>query len=129
MTGTRVANHPHFLDGGGEMGARIRGFDWRASTLGEPAGWPAALRTAVRILLTTNHPVFLFWGADLICFYNDAYSRSLGAEKHPSILGARGRVAWDEIWPIIGPQIEQVMGGGGATWHEDHLVPITRHGR
>ncbi len=45
------------------------------------------------------------------------------------MLGARGRVAWDEIWPIIGPQIEQVMGGGGATWHENHLVPITRHGR
>ena len=40
-----------------------------------------------------------------------------------------GRIAWDEIWPIIGPQIEQVMGGGGATWHENHLVPITRHGR
>jgi PAS domain S-box-containing protein len=124
-----VANHPHFIDGGGEMGARIRGFDWSATALGDPAGWPAPLRTAVRILLTTNHPVFLFWGPDLICFYNDAYSRSLGAEKHPSMLGARGRVAWDEIWPIIGPQIEQVIGGGGATWHENHLVPITRHGR
>ncbi len=30
---------------------------------------------------------------------------------------------------IIGPQIEQVMGGGGATWHESQLVPVTRHGR
>ena len=36
---------------------------------------------------------------------------------------------WDEIWPIIGPQIEQVMSGRGATWHVDQLVPITRHGR
>ena len=33
-----------------------------------------------------------------------------------------------EIWEVIGPQIEQVMGGGEATWHEDHLVPITRDG-
>ncbi len=118
-----------FLDGGGEMGARIRAFDWTASPLGTPSGWPAPLRTAVRILLTTNHPVFLFWGADLICFYNDAYRRSLGPEKHPAMLGARGRIAWDEIWPIIGPQIEQVVSGGGATWHENHLIPITRHGR
>ena len=30
---------------------------------------------------------------------------------------------------IIGPQIEQVMSGGGATWHENQLVPVTRHGR
>ena len=36
---------------------------------------------------------------------------------------------WAEIWPIIGPQIEQVMRGDGATWHENQLVPITRHGR
>ena len=34
----------------------------------------------------------------------------------------------DEIWDIIGPQIEYVMGGKGATWHEDQLVPVTRHG-
>lgn len=28
-----------------------------------------------------------------------------------------------------GIQIEQVRTGGGATWHEDQLVPITRNGR
>jgi len=40
-----------------------------------------------------------------------------------------GRTAWPEIWAIIGPQIEQVMSGGGATWHENQLVPIIRHGK
>ena len=29
---------------------------------------------------------------------------------------------------IIGPQIEQVMRDEGATWHENQLVPIIRHG-
>jgi PAS domain S-box-containing protein len=38
-------------------------------------------------------------------------------------------VVWEEIWDIIGPQIEQVMSGGGATWAENALVPITRNGR
>ena len=33
---------------------------------------------------------------------------------------------WAEIWPVIGSQIEQVMAGRGATWQENHLVPITR---
>ena len=72
--------------------------------------------------------MFIFWGADLTCFYNDAYSRSLGPEKHPRILGMPGREAWPEIWHIIGPQIDQVMRGDEATWHENALVPIFRHG-
>jgi PAS domain S-box-containing protein len=87
------------------------------------------LRTAVRILLNTNHPMFIWWGAELIQFYNDAYRQTMGPERHPSALGQGGRQCWAEIWPIIGPQIEQVMSGGGATWHENQLVPVTRHGR
>jgi signal transduction histidine kinase/ActR/RegA family two-component response regulator len=125
---TPTDEKPDFLAGGGAMGERIRAYPWASTALGEPHHWPQGLRTAVRVLLTTQHPVFIFWGPDHICLYNDAYSRSLGAEKHPSILGAQGRNSWVEIWPIIGPQIEQVMRGEGATWHENQLVPIIRHG-
>lgn len=117
-----------FLAGGGEMGERIRAFDWTRSPLGAPHTWPASLRTALRILLTTNHPVFIFWGPSHSCFYNDAYSRSLGPEQHPGILGLDGLQAWHAIWPIIGPQIEMVMRGDGSTWHENQLIPITRFG-
>jgi two-component sensor histidine kinase len=73
--------------------------------------------------------MFIWWGPELIQFYNDAYRETMGPERHPSALGARGRECWDEIWDIIGPQIEYVMAGKGATWHEDQLVPVTRHGR
>ena len=118
-----------FLAGGGEMGALARAYDWSASPLGRPESWPQSLRTAVRILLNTNHPMFIWWGEDLIQFYNDAYRQTMGPERHPSALGQRGRECWAEIWDVIGPQIEQVMSGGGATWHENQLVPVTRHGR
>lgn len=30
---------------------------------------------------------------------------------------------------VIGPQIDHVMRGGGATWGENQLIPITRNGR
>ena len=110
------------------MGERIRAYPWANTPLGEPQFWPQGLRTAVRVLLTTQHPIFIFWGAEPVCLYNDAYSRSLGPEKHPSILGTLAHEAWEEIWPVIGPQIEQVMRGDGATWHENQLVPIIRHG-
>jgi PAS domain S-box-containing protein len=118
-----------FLAGGGEMGTLMRSHDWSTNPLGPPDHWPQSLRTAIRLLLNTNHPMFIWWGPELIQFYNDAYRQTMGPERHPSALGQRGRECWDEIWPIIGPQIEQVMSGGGATWHENQLVPVTRHGR
>ena len=118
-----------FLAGGGEMGALTRTYDWSASPLGPPESWPQSLRTAIRILLNTNHPMFIWWGDELIQFYNDAYCKTMGPERHPSALGQRGRECWAEIWDVIGSQIEQVMRGGGATWHENQLVPVTRHGR
>ena len=111
------------------MGELMRAFDWSRTPLGPPETWPQSLRTTVGLLLTTNHPMFIWWGPELIQFYNDAYRRTMGPERHPSALGQRGRECWAEIWDIIGPQIEQVMAGRGATWHEDQLVPVTRYGR
>jgi len=123
------ASPPDFLSGGGEMGALMRAHDWSHSSLGSPALWPQSLRTVVRLMLNTGHPMYVFWGPNSACLYNDAYRESIGPERHPGSLGRPGKEVWDEIWDIIGPQIEQVMSGGGATWHVNHLVPITRNGR
>jgi PAS domain S-box-containing protein len=111
------------------MGALMRDHDWEKSSLGPVEHWPQALRTAVRLMLNTGHPMYIWWGPQLACLYNDAYRASIGPERHPGSLGRPAREVWDEIWPIIGPQIDQVMAGRGGTWHEDALVPITRNGR
>jgi PAS domain S-box-containing protein len=118
-----------FLAGGGEIGALLRAADWSTTELGAPDHWPQALKTVVRLMLSTNHPMFVFWGSKHICLYNDAYRASIGPEKHPSMIGSPGRTMWPEIWDIIGPQIDHVMAGQGATWHEDQLVPIVRNGK
>jgi len=119
---------PTFLSGGGEMGERIRAHDWIRHPLGEPMGWPQPLKTMLRMALTTRHPIFVFWGPEFYCFYNDGYRASIGSDKHPAMLGARGADMWREIWDTIGPQIDLVMKGDGATWHENALVPIFRNG-
>ncbi len=111
------------------MGALTRAFDWSATSLGPPATWPQSLRVTVRIMLNTRHPMFIWWGPDLIQFYNDAYRETMGPERHPSALGGRGQECWAEIWDIIGPQIAYVMSGQGSTWDEDRLIPVTRHGK
>ena len=110
------------------MGALIRAHDWSASSLGTPSHWPQALRTALRLMLNTRHPMYVFWGEAGACFYNDAYRASIGPERHPGSLGQPARQVWGEIWDVIGPQIDQVMAGRGATWHENQLIPITRNG-
>jgi signal transduction histidine kinase len=120
---------PDFLQGGGEMGALMRAHDWERTPLGPPSQWPQPLRTVVRLMLNTGHPMYIWWGPELACMYNDAYRLSIGPERHPGSLGLPAREVWAEIWDIIGAQIDQVMEGRGATWHVDALVPITRNGR
>jgi len=54
------------------MGALMRAHDWRSTSLGPPQTWPQTLRTALRLLLNTGHPMYIWWGPELLCFYNDA---------------------------------------------------------
>ena len=81
---TKLANAPDlaFLSGGGEMGERIRTFDWSTTPLGPPARWPQSLKTAVRIMLTSRQPIWIGWGPELIYLYNDPYKAIIGG-RHP----------------------------------------------
>src|SRR6478735_1174757 len=123
-------NNLQFLAGGGEMGKLTREKDWSETPVGPMQFWPQSLRTTLSIILNSKFPMFLWWGPQLICFYNDAYRPSLGQNgKHPSILGMRAEEAWTEIWHIIKPLIDQVLAGGESTWSEDQLIPIYRNGK
>lgn len=118
-----------FLQGGGEMGELTRMHDWSKTALGTPDQWPQSLKTTLGIILHSAFPMLLFWGDDLICFYNDAFRPSLGKEgKHPA-LGKPGRVMWAEIWDFIGPLIHQVMSTGEPVYFKDQLVPFYRNGQ
>src|ERR1700743_3096090 len=98
MLTIKSASSADFLAGGGEMGAATRAHDWEGSPLGRPETWPQSLRTAVRLLLNTHQPMLLWWGPQLIQFYNDAYRQTAGPEFHPAALGQRSEECWGEIW-------------------------------
>ena len=119
-----------FLQGGGEMGKLTSNFDWSQSVLGEPDTWPQSLRIHLNLLLNSKFPMLLFWGPELINFYNDAFIPSLGNDgKHPSILGMPAKKAWSEVWDFTGPLVDKIVIGSEAVWFEDQLVPIYRNGR
>ena len=84
-----------FLQGGGEMGQLMRTLDWSKTSLGPAGYWPQSLRTTLSIMLTAKLPMGLWWGEDLVQFYNDAYRPCLGNEgKHPQALGQRCADCW-----------------------------------
>jgi PAS domain S-box-containing protein len=114
--------------GKGEMANLVRVFDWSSTSLGPIEVWPDFLLISVNMLLGSRHPLLLWWGDDLIQFYNDAYRPSLGRSKHPGALGQRGQDCWHEVWASIGPQAHSVLHGGESTWNVDQYLPIFRNG-
>jgi signal transduction histidine kinase len=111
-----------------EMGERIRTFDWSATPLGPRSSWSPSLRMMIRFLLANRFPLLLWWGSEFIQIYNDPYRPVLGA-KHPVPgLGRPVSECWSEIWHILRPLIETPFNGGPATWMEDIMLEINRHG-
>jgi hypothetical protein len=110
-----------FLDGGGELGALMRAYDWAKTPLGPPQHWPRSLKTAVRIMLTSRQPFWLGWGPELTYLYNDPYKSIIGG-RHPSALGKPFREVWPETWHLIGPMADKVMTRDEGTYVEAMLL-------
>ncbi|MBD8528611.1 MULTISPECIES: ATP-binding protein [unclassified Massilia] len=118
--------HPDaFLDNGGRLGRRIRDRDWSGHPLGPIAGWDAALRTSLGIILNSAFPTFLAWGEDLTLFFNDPYEPMLG--KKADSLGAPYRAVWHEVWDTLGPYVRRVL-DGESFFFEDYAITLERYG-
>jgi hypothetical protein len=100
--------------------------DWSATPVGPISSWNAALRNALDLALNTQFPVALLWGPTFVLLYNESFI-PLTADKHPGALGAPAREVFPEAWETIGPMMEAVLAGEGATWVEDASVPLKRH--
>ena len=110
-----------------EMGRLFRATDWSHTPIGPVEAWPAALRVAVGICLNSRFPMFVWWGEALVNIYNDAYIPVLG-QRHPRAFAQPARDWWGEIWTVLGPQVEDVMLRGQATWNERVLLVMERKG-
>lgn len=118
---------PIALFAGSEMGERIRGHDWRSSSLGPIERWPAELVNAVGLLLPAAAEIVLFWGEEYLAFYNDAYAPTIG-NKHPAALGRPARETWRELWDDLEPLLDHVRTTGETYAAKDRRFYIERRG-
>lgn len=56
----------------------VSSYDWSASALGDPAGWPQPLRIAADLMFNTPLPMLLAWGEQPIVLCNEAYGALAG---------------------------------------------------
>lgn len=115
------------LSGTGDLAQRLGAFAWDTTLLGPYDEWPASLRAMAAMVLENRFPMTLWWGPKLLHIYNEAYVPVLGG-KHPNAIGQPAAEVWQEVWHIVGPQIDDVLNGKGATWNEHLFLPMNRKG-
>ena len=108
------------------MGRLIRQFDWSGHPLGKPDDWPRSLKTAVSLILNSQHPMWIGWGPEMSFLYNDAYLHVLGRAKHPKALGRPADEVWAEIWDVCGPLADKVFQHGEPSFVDDVLLFMDR---
>lgn len=117
---------PAYCDGAGEMVARIRAKDWSTTSLGASEGWPKTLKMCLRIMLASRQPMCVWWGRELVNFYNDAYLPIIGG-KHPAGLGQPAATVWAEVWDQIMERVSAAM-AGESSYTQAELLVLERSG-
>lgn len=101
--------------------------DWAQTPLGDSSTWSPTLRATVTVMLKAEFPITLLWGPEFVLVYNAPYVELIG-DKHPASLGMPAQAVFPEVWDQIGPLLHAARDEGRATFIDDGLVPLERHG-
>jgi signal transduction histidine kinase/CheY-like chemotaxis protein/PAS domain-containing protein len=116
-----------FLRGGGELGAMIGSRDWHSTRLGPIDAWPPHVTAATALMLRSQVPIVMLWGASGVMLYNDAYAVFAGA-RHPRLLGSNVREGWPEV-AAFNDNVMRVGLSGRTLSYRDQELTLYRHGR
>jgi PAS domain S-box-containing protein len=120
----------NFLLGGSEMSQAISKYDWSATALGPIASWPQSLKTTLGIILNSPFPMFLYWGPDLMCFYNDKSHQLFNSASGDSVtttLGKPASTTFPQIWSATEPLIHHIMAGNNASRTVNAVIPMQQN--
>jgi PAS domain S-box-containing protein len=118
--------HDDWLFGGGSLAVLIRQYDWSRTQLGPLHLWPQSLRTAVNLMLNSQHPIWIGWGPEMQFLYNEPYIQVLSWAKHPWALGRPAREVWAEIWDVCGPLADKVFSKAEPSFVDDVRLFMNR---
>jgi PAS domain S-box-containing protein len=118
--------HANWPIGGGEMGERVRNFDWSTTPLGPVSQWPSHLRIKVNSIVNSPIPQVLMWGENPVMIYNDGYVEIAGG-YHPRALGGKVSEIWPEIWDW-NSKIMQAGFQGLVQSYRDQPMVLNRRG-
>jgi CheY-like chemotaxis protein len=89
-------------------------FDWSASRLGDPAGWPHALRLTADLLFNTPLPMLLVWGGEMTVLFNDSYASLAGP--------AYGRLPGGNVPPVMPPPLAAAGDALQRAWQGEAAI-------
>ncbi|MFJ9003723.1 SpoIIE family protein phosphatase [Streptomyces canus] len=113
---------------GGAFGELLSGIDWAATPLGPPVSWPGPLVDSLRLMLTSEHGMALYWGAEFATLYNLGSTPIVGA-KHPWALGRPYKEVFPEVWAHpVSSHFHYVTDTRKPLLVPDELLIMERHG-
>ena len=125
----------------GKSARTVSDYDWSASALGDPAGWPQPLRLAADLMFNLPLPMLLQWGPQSILLCNEAYAELAGpgfarvpGGSVPAVLPPPFAASGDALARALGGEAGRVagasvnFGAGNHDRYDIHLTPVADGG-
>lgn len=108
-------------------------YDWSNTAIGATCGprldqWPEKLREILLSFMPCPRPRIIYWGPDLIQFYNESAAKLFGS-RHPASLGNKHADVWGQ--EICNDTVELIRRGweeGQSVYNKERMVLHERDG-
>ncbi len=105
------------IRGMSKMAEQVRRHPWHTTALAAIDEWPDDRIAIVNFTLAAAFPSVLFWGADFIMLFNDAFSTAVGVGAEA--LGKPCRVGWPVTWQTLGAEMAGAFEAGTTMLKEN----------
>lgn len=108
-------------------------YDWSKTAIGTASGsdmrqWPVKLREILLAFMYCPRPRIIYWGPDLIQFYNES-AVELWRLKHPAALGNKITDVWDQgVMDLTSDLIRGSWEDGQSVHNKKVKLPLDRDG-
>ncbi|BBF99438.1 PAS domain S-box-containing protein [Pseudonocardia autotrophica] len=102
--------------------------DWSSTPLGPRPDWDRELEDSIRFMLESRQALVVWWGPELVLFYNDVFAERSGL-RHPSAFGRPMREGWPEITDHLADELVELLAGGReGIYRADDKIVLNRWG-